>query len=267
LSEVELPADPPIFIVHLPRSPAVPILVNLPHSGERLPQSMVAQLLPDFAQALPNTDWYLDQLYTFLPDLGITMLQANYSRYCVDLNRAIQPPLLGSFWRSVAAAETAFGQPIYQILPSQAEVQERIERYYLPYHQQLEALLQAKIAQFGQVYLLDLHSFYGLITESICLGNANGKTCSAQLMGVVEAEFRQQGYQVVCNKVFSGGYITRHYGQMPNIEALQIELRYTVYLNPAQLDQPMRPDWRVPEFEAAKQNLQRIFAAIVGKLC
>lgn len=262
----ELAANLPVFSLHLPRCTAVPIVVNLPHSGELIPLSMAAQLLPEFAQALPNTDWYLDRLYDFLPDLGITMLQANYSRYCVDLNRAIQPPLLGNFWRSVAPAETAFGQPIYHSLPTQAEVQARIQCYYLPYHQQLQALLQAQIAQFGQVYLLDLHSFYGLISESVCLGNADGKTCSAQLIQTVKTEF-QQRYQVVCNQVFSGGHITRHYGQMPNVEALQIELRYTVYLDPAQLDRPARPDWQVPEFEMAKQNLQSIFAAIVSKLC
>ena len=227
---------------------------------------MAAQILPDFARALPNTDWYLDRLYAFLPDLGITVLQANYSRYCVDLNRAVQPPLLGSFWRSVAAARTAFGQPIYQTLPTEAEVQARIERYYLPYHQQLNALLQAQIAQFGRVYLLDLHSFYGLISESVCLGNADGKTCSPELIGVAKAEF-QRHYPVVSNQVFSGGYITRHYGQMPNVEALQIEIRYTVYLNPTQLDRPMRPDWQVPEFEVAGQNLRAVFAAIVNKLC
>jgi N-formylglutamate deformylase len=255
-----------VFTLHLPRAPEVPIVANLPHSGQGLPAEHQARFLPSFLQQLPNTDWYLDRLYKFLPDLGITVLQANYSRYCVDLNRRLQEPLLGNFWQSVVPAQTAFNQPIYQTMPSPTEVEARIATYYLPYHQQLKALLEAKIAQFGQVYLLDLHSFYGLISDQICLGNANGQTCSEQLITLVEGQFQQQGYQVVRNKVFSGGYITRHYGELPQVEALQIETRCTVYLDTTQLEQPTRPDWDVPEFAQAQTQFAAIFAAIVGQL-
>lgn len=85
-------------------------------------------------------------------------------------------------------------------------------------------------------------------------------------MAVVERSFQEQGYQVVRNKVFSGGYITRHYGQLPHLEALQIETRYTVYLNPDQLEQADPPDWQVAEFAAAQSRFAAIFAAIV-RIC
>jgi N-formylglutamate deformylase len=255
-----------VFTLHLPRASEVPIVANLPHSGEALPAESQARFLPEFLQQLPNTDWYLDRLYQFLPDLGITVLQANYSRYCVDLNRRVQEPLLGNFWQSVVPAQTAYNQSIYQTLPSPSEVAARVETYYLPYYQQLTALLEAKIAQFGIVYLLDLHSFYGLISDQICLGNANGQTCSEALITLVESQFQQQGYQVVRNKVFAGGHITRYYGNWPQVEALQIETRYTVYLNHAQLDQPIRPNWHVPEFEQAQTQFEKIFSGIVSQL-
>jgi N-formylglutamate amidohydrolase len=260
-----------LFTVHLPRSPEVPIVANLPHSGLFLPDLVTEQLLPEFIQALPHTDWHLDQLYRSLPDLGITLLQANYSRYCVDLNRSLQQPWFGSFWRSVVPAETAFGQPIYRIQPTNAQIEARVEQFYRPYHAKLAALLQAKIDQFGQVYLFDLHSFLGLISDQICLGNANGQTCSDQLISVVEAHFIQQGYQVVKNKVFTGGYITRHYGQLPQVEALQIETRYTVYLGSDQwADQaelPHPPVLQVPQLTPIQQAFEAIFTAIVRDLC
>lgn len=255
-----------LFTIHRPRSPEVPIIANLPHSGLLLPEPMPAQLLPEFAQTLPNTDWHLDHLYRSLPDLGITVLQANYSRYCVDLNRSMEKPWFGSFWRSVVPAETAFGKPIYRVEPTEADIQARVEQFYLPYHAKLAALLQQKIEQFGRVYLLDLHSFLGLIDDPICLGNADGRTCSDQLLTIVEASFLQHGYPVVKNKVFTGGYITRHYGELPEVEALQIETRYTVYLKLSQLEQSQIPDWQVPEFESAKQRFDAIFAAIVRSL-
>ncbi|WP_245404959.1 N-formylglutamate amidohydrolase [Leptolyngbya sp. Cla-17] len=62
------------------------------------------------------------------------------------------------------------------------------------------------------MYLLDLHSFLGLIEDEICLGNGNSTnstTCSEHLISVIESAFCSESYQVVRNKVFSGGYITR----------------------------------------------------------
>jgi N-formylglutamate amidohydrolase len=140
------------------------------------------------------------------------------------------------------------------------------DTFYLPYHQKLTALLQERIAAFGHVYLLDLHSFGALLTEAVCLGNRNGKTCSDSLIATVEKHFLSNGYQTVRNKVFNGGYITGHYGQMAGVEALQIELRYHVYLNDDELERSQPPAWNVPKFHAAKETINEIFAAIVQDL-
>jgi len=96
------------------------------------------------------------------------------------------------------------------------------------------------------------------------LGNFNGESCSEFLIYQVEYAFSSKGYQVVRNKVFNGGYITRHYGQMPQVEALQIEIRYPTYLNPTQLDRDDVPDWNVAEFDRAKLNFEAIFSAFAA---
>lgn len=189
-------------------------------------------------------------------------MQANYSRYVVDLNRALKPPFLGSFWSAVVPEQTAFKQPIYEQLPSPVEVSARVDEFYKPYHQRLRALLDEAIAQFGKVTLLDLHSFMGLITDDVCLGNANGKTCAPELIERAAASFARQNYQVVSNKVFTGGFITRHYGQQPNIEALQIEIRYPLYLPDDQLATEEIPHWQGPKFEQAQTKLKEIFRQV-----
>lgn len=252
-----------LFTIHVPKTPAVPLVANLPHSGMFVPDDIAAQFTSEHLQSLPNTDWHLDKLYQSLPDLGITVLQATHSRYVVDLNRQLKEPLFGSFWTSVVSEQTAFGKPIYNTKPSSEHIQERIQKYYIPYHDKLETLLQEKIDEFGKVYLVDLHSFLGLITEDIDLGNGNGETCSELLISSVEKTFLSKGYQVVRNKRFTGGYITRHYSQMPGVEVLQIEVRYPVYLKENQLDKLQPPDWEVPEFYAAKKNFDDSFALIV----
>ncbi len=239
-----------------------PIVANIPHSGLVIPEEMAQLLNQSHGSYIPNQDWHLDRLYDFLPSLGITVLQAVYSRYVVDLNRSLQEPLFGSFWRSAIPEKTAFDIPLYQTPPSQEQIERRIKQFYDPYHQQLEQLLNQMIERFGRVYLLDLHSFMGLISDEVCLGNVNGQSCSEPLISTVESAFSSNGYQVVRNKVFSGGHITKHYGQMPNVEALQIEIRYPTYLKSTQLDQNYVPDWNVAEFHQAKSNFERVFKTI-----
>ncbi|NJR49365.1 MAG: N-formylglutamate amidohydrolase [Leptolyngbyaceae cyanobacterium CSU_1_3] len=256
-----------LFITHEPQKLAVPIVANLPHSGLFVPDQIATQFLPEHLATLPHSDWHLEELYRSLPTLGITVLQATHSRYVIDLNREAKEPLFGDFWTSAIPEKTAFGKPIYQTLPTAENIQERVKKFYNPYHNQLGKILQKKIDQFGKVYLLDLHSFLGLIDDQICLGNRYDRTCSEFLISTVEQSFSSKGYQVVRNKVFSGGYITRRYGKMPDVEALQIEVRYPVYLNENQLDHPQLPGWNGPEFAIAQGNFDQIFAAIVHTLC
>lgn len=252
------------FRLHLPSAEPVPIVASVPHSGLAVPEAIAQTLLSQYQRYLPHQDWHLNQLYDFLPSLGITVLEAIYSRYVVDLNRSAQEPLFGSFWSSVIPQSTAFNQPLYRQRPSAAAIAQRVAQFYHPYHDQLAQLLQQTIDQFGRVYLLDLHSFAGPITDQICLGNANGKSCSEFFIATVEASFAEQGYQVVRNKVFNGGHITQHYGKQPQVEALQIEVRYSTYLEATQLGKAAVPDWNTPEFDQAKLNFRRVFAAIAS---
>ncbi len=255
-----------LFTVLFPEGDRIPIVANLPHSGLQVPEAIAQTFTPHQLRSLPNSDWHLQPLYDFLPSLGITVMQANYSRYVVDLNRALKPPLFGSFWSAVIPEQTAFKQDIYTTKPSSVEVRSRIEQYYDPYHRRLCELLNDAIAEHGKVYLLDLHSFMGLITDEVCLGNAKGKTCTASTIETVNNSFLRQGYQVVKNKVFTGGHITRHYGQQPDVEALQIEIRYPVYLPKEQLEIKTIPDWRSPKFDQAKSKLKEVFSDISNRL-
>ena len=259
-----MPTD--LFTVLSPEKENVPVIANLPHSGLWVPAAIAHTFTDHQLKTLPNSDWHLQALYDFLPSLGITVMQANYSRYVVDLNRALKPPLFGSFWSAVVPEQTAFKQDIYTTKPSEDEVRSRIKQYYEPYHHQLSGLLESAIAQHGRVYLLDLHSFMGLITDEVCLGNAKGKTCAEKTLNIVNSSFLNQGYQVVLNKVFTGGHITRHYGQRADVEALQIEIRYPVYLPDDQLEIEAIPQWQSSKFEQAKSRLRTVLGEVVERL-
>ncbi|OKH54940.1 N-formylglutamate amidohydrolase [Calothrix sp. HK-06] len=254
-----------LFTIHTPTVKAIPLIANLPHSGLYIPPDIALMMAPAHLQSLPNSDWHLEKLYDFLPSLGITVMQANYNRYVVDLNRQAKEPLSGNFWSAVVPLQTAFGQPIYQTTPAPYQIQERINKYYTTYHNQLSQLIEQKVREFAKVYLLDLHSFGGLIDDEVCLGNINGKTCTEHFINTVERAFIDQKYQVVKNKTFTGGYITRHYSENKSVETLQIEIRYQTYLREQDLDKPLIPQWDVPNFHFSKQKLQQVIADIANK--
>jgi len=53
---------------------------------------------------------------------------------------------------------------------------------------------------------------------------------------------------------------------LPQVEALQIEVRYPVYLDEGQLDSAVIPDWQVFQFEKAKAHFKRIFGQVAKTL-
>ena len=64
------------------------------------------------------------------------------------------------------------------------------------------------------------------------LGDGHGSTCARALTTALETGLRGFGYTVVRNMPYSGGYITRHYGQPANgVHAVQIEINRALYMD------------------------------------
>ena len=133
----------------------------MPHPGTYLPDG-VAERLTDEARLVPDTDWHLERLYDFAAALGAGVLAATHSRYLVDLNRPPdnRPLYPGAANSGLCPTELFDGGPLY--LPGQepdaAEVGARLERYWRPYHERLEAELAALKESFGVAVLFEAHS-------------------------------------------------------------------------------------------------------------
>ena len=81
-----------------------PLLISMPHCGTYLP-NYISNNLTSKAKTLPDTDWFIPQLYNFIYTEDISVISSNFSRYCVDLNR---PPSGKSLYP---------GQPTTSICP------------------------------------------------------------------------------------------------------------------------------------------------------
>ncbi len=76
-----------IFKIIEPATRKVPIIISVPHAGTYIPEDIKSKMNPVWSDKLDDTDWFIDKLYSFASDLGITIIKANYSRWVVDLNR------------------------------------------------------------------------------------------------------------------------------------------------------------------------------------
>jgi N-formylglutamate amidohydrolase len=75
------------FTVYNETIDELPIIIDFPHSGTWLPDEVRKKVIP--GRLLPNVDWFLPDLYNFLPQNGFTTLQNNVHRYVADPNRSL----------------------------------------------------------------------------------------------------------------------------------------------------------------------------------
>lgn len=222
---------------------SAPLLISLPHDGTAVPDDIAARLT-DSARRVPDTDWHVSRLYDFARDLGASMIVPKYSRYVIDLNRPPDDVSLypGQNTTGLCPHVQFSGEPVYRDGqdPDEAEVAERVERYWRPYHRALAGELQRIHAQHGRAGLWEGHSIKGVLPflfegrlPDFNLGTAGGTSCSAALQARLESVLASQDrHDFVVNGRFKGGYITRRYGDpAQNIQAVQLEISQRIYMD------------------------------------
>jgi N-formylglutamate amidohydrolase len=239
-----------------------PVVINLPHSGVFVPPDIKKQFLPDVC--LSNSDWFLPELYDFLPEMGCTTIVNNLSRYVVDVNRPDVNEKNGNYRKTVVYQENTQGKPLYLTPPDENEIDKRIKMYYRPYHQALEMLLKKKLHIYPSVLLLDLHSFFinfsGGGNQDIYLSNRCGTTSSEQVLQELYNCFTKQGYSVINNAIM-GGHIIHHYRELfgKQIEGVLMELRYTKYIEDRYFGEEVLEFKDERLFSLAKKKLKDAF--------
>jgi N-formylglutamate deformylase len=225
------------------REGTAPLVVSFPHDGTELGGALARRLTPA-GLGLPDTDWHVAKLYDFVAGLGASTLVARMSRYVVDLNRDPTGAVLypGADNTEICPTRTFAGEPIYLDgqAPTPAEIAERIERWFEPYHARLAAELERIQARHGVAIVLDAHSirsvvprFFEGVLPDLNLGTAGGKSAAPELADAAHQVLaRAEGFSAVRDGRFKGGYITRHYGAPERgVHALQLELTQKSYMS------------------------------------
>ncbi|CAH1655425.1 N-formylglutamate deformylase [Hyphomicrobiales bacterium] len=216
-----------------------PLILSMPHPGTGVPPE-VAAALNERGRLVEDTDWHMRQLYGFAERFAPTIVEAQLSRFVIDLNR---DPAGVSLYPGQATTElvptTTFdGAPIWQTAPDAAEIERRKAAYFQPYHTALAAEIERVKAAHGYCVLWDCHSIKSVIPRlfegtlpTLNLGTNSGESCAAEVQAAAAAAMAGHPFSQILNGRFKGGWITRHYGRPQNrVHALQMEIALCAYL-------------------------------------
>jgi len=216
-----------------------PLVLSMPHPGTGLPAEVAAQLNAR-GKLVEDTDWHMRQLYGFAERFQPTVVEAQLSRFVIDLNR---DPAGVSLYPGQATTElvptTTFdGAPVWNTDPDEAEIARRRAAYFQPYHDALAAEIAHAKAQYGFCLLWDCHSIKSVIPRlfpgtlpTLNLGTNSGASAEPAIEAAATAAMAGGAFTNVVNGRFKGGWITRHYGQpAEHVHALQMEIALSAYL-------------------------------------
>lgn len=232
-----------------PKGKKVPILVSVPHCGTIFPENLVHHYKKEKVDFLDDTDFFVDKVYDFVSEMGITMIYAHYNRWVIDLNRSPENQNLyndGRIITSLTPTTDFLGNSIYKdtkFEPDKTEIQIRKKKYYLPYYETITTELNNLKKEFGAAILWDAHSIRRFVPSihptpfpSFILGTNDGQSANVSLIEAAKQGLKTSGQDFSYNHPFKGGNITRHFGKpSENIHALQLEMVKTLYMDDTEL--------------------------------
>ncbi|WP_312710406.1 N-formylglutamate amidohydrolase, partial [Stenotrophomonas sp.] len=152
----------------------------------------------------------------------------------------------------------------------------RRDTWFVPYHDALAAEIARLRARHGTVVVYDAHSIRSHIPHlfdgelpQFNLGTAGPSgapdtSCDNALSDVVENLCRISGMPQVRNGRFKGGWITRHYSDIPGgVHSLQMELACRGYMSEPAPDQLDEHSWPTPLDPDHAAHLRRTLAQVL----
>jgi N-formylglutamate amidohydrolase len=248
------------FEVIDPTGAETPVVVEIAHSGLDMPAHYLAPLAAPARALARDADLFVDGLYEDAPAEGASVLVARTSRYAIDVNRAdtdVDSEVVegersdvllhhGLVWRTTSDGEPALARRL-----TRAELDERLDRIWRPYHRALSSMIEARRKRFGLCVVLAAHSMPS--TEraggngrspggptrpraDVVPGTRGRRSAAPKYIDAVEALATARGWTVRHDEPYAGGFTTQHYGRpAEGVHVVQVELARRLYLDEATL--------------------------------
>lgn len=237
---------------------ALPLVCDSPHSGTSYPADFRYAI--DHALLRMGEDTHIERLWGHAPKVGATLVAARFPRTYIDPNRSLSdldPSMIDGQWPGEAQPglrtlelgmglvwrQTPTRQSIYDRQLSVAEVQNRIDNFWRPYHAALQQACDAAVMRWGSCWHLNLHSMPSNAYERLgmsgnrkladfVLGDLHGRSCDPSFRVWVSQVIEKHGYTVSINDPYAGVELVRMHGQPASRRhSLQIEVNRALYMN------------------------------------
>lgn len=208
-----------------------PILLSIPHSGIEIPEGIQIRINPKAKRI--HTDWEMD---TFIKDFPFTSISSKLSRYIVDVNRSKYTSKTSAL--PIIPKYDEDGNSLFKQYPSKAIQKQWLKEFYNPYYYAILEQISLKEQNFSKICLLDLHSYDDeyFETNKIIISTREHSTISKESLKFIVHCFEKAALSIQLDKPFKGGNIIHEVSKQPNVEAIQIEIPYSLYLHHNTLD-------------------------------
>ncbi len=232
-------------------------IFNSPHSGRIYTKEFLDSTNLEIYDLRTSEDSFVGELFYSTKFFNCLLMEAKFPRTFIDLNRShleLDPRLISGDFRfdktgrnmagmGVIPRISGNGKEIYSKPIFAKDAIKRLESFYFPYHKHLYNLLLESKKRLGYAVLFDCHSMPSKLNlefsnskynndPDIILGDLNGTSCSSFLISEVKSIFEKYNFFVTKNHPFSGGYITKQYGNPSNaIHVIQIEINKKLYMD------------------------------------
>ena len=276
-------SDRDVLLRDGPALPAVPLLLDSPHSGFAVPADFDAAV-SEF-DLRDGEDCFVDELYRPATERGVWMLAAQFPRTYLDPNRHVGdvdlelieggrwphahvPSGKASIGKALVWRTLDDGRPIYARRLRVAEVEARIERYHAPYHAALRDRIAATHARFGVSYHLNCHSMNavggaqaegggGKARADFVLGDRDGTTCEPGFTAAAREALQGLGYAVKVNDPYKGVELVRAFSDpRAGRHSLQVEVNKRLYMDESSRE-------KRAGFPRLQADLQTLVAALL----
>lgn len=252
-----------VYRIERPKRRTSPLVVASPHSGRIYPRDLLEATRLGPLDLRSSEDAFMEEVLEGAAQAGAPLLTAHFPRVYVDVNRepyeldpgmfadplpqgAITDSIRISGGLGTIARVVANSEPVYSRKLTFAEADERIRRYYVPYHRALQRLIAETLEQFGFCLLIDGHSMPSSAVRhvrserrpiDIVLGDGHGVTAAPVFIEQAERFLQTKHYTVRRNSPYAGGFVTRHYGRPAlGIHVLQVEINRALYMDERRIE-------------------------------
>ncbi len=246
------------MIKYFKNKPKKPIIISVPHSGSYYPDIFLKQKKINLSELRIMEDFQCKKIIEKIDKSSANIIIADCSRAVVDLNRSrisldekmfekkINCTIESLSDHEIILLNSGLGvipkkcyqKNIYKKLLTINYAETLLKKYYDPYHNFLMKNIKLLHNSFGKVILLDIHSMPTIRrnkfnkSADIVLGDNFGLSCKSLIKDFILKFFQNSGLNVKINEPYSGGYITRFYGnKSKNINVIQIEISKNLYMD------------------------------------